>query len=144
LQIVTIKTINIIIKAKAPITINTIRAAGKEILLELLIIFIFAGVVQMLDYENVIDQLNLAYSEEKRYFLNLRKHYHHYLYFIIVSLTTVGYGDITPMSILSQFTMVVFIVFILAVIPNQTDELITLSNAQTIYERNEYISGSFS
>ena len=106
----------------------------------LLIIFIFAGVVQMLDYENVIDQLKLAYSEEKRYFLNLRKHYHHYLYFIIVSLTTVGYGDITPISILSQFTMVVFIVFILAVIPNQTDELITLSNAQTIYERNEYIS----
>ena len=50
----------------------------------LLIIFIFAGVVHMFDYENVIDQLKLAYLEENRYYLNHRKYYHHYLYFIIV------------------------------------------------------------
>ena len=36
--------------------------------------------------------------------------------------------------------MLVFVFFILAVIPSQTDELINLSNAQTIYERKEYIS----
>ena len=106
----------------------------------LLIIFTFAGVVQMFDLENVIDQLKIAYLPETHYYLNHRKQYHHYVYFIIVSLTTVGYGDITPISILAKFTMVVFVFFILAVIPSQTDELINLSNAQTIYERKEYIS----
>ena len=45
-----------------------------------------------------------------------------------------------PISVLSKFTMIFFVIFILAVIPNQTDELINLSNAQTIYERKEYIS----
>ena len=106
----------------------------------LLIIFIFAGVVHMFDYENVIDQLKLAYLEENRYYLNHRKYYHHYLYFIIVSLTTVGYGDITPISVMSQLTMLFFVFFILVIIPSQTDELINLSNAQTIYERKDYIS----
>ena len=106
----------------------------------LLIIFTFAGVVHMLDLENVDEQLKLAYLTEDKYYLNLRKEYHHYLYFIIVSLTTVGYGDITPISILSKLTMLVFVFFILAVIPNQTDELISLSNAETIYERKRYIS----
>ena len=106
----------------------------------LLIIFIFAGEVQIYDYDNVIEQLKLSYGEESRYYLNHRKYYHHYIYFIIVSLTTVGYGDIMPISVLSKFTMIFFVIFILAVIPNQTDELINLSNAQTIYERKEYIS----
>ena len=106
----------------------------------LLIIFIFAGEVQIYDYDDVIDQLKLSYLEESRYYLNHRKYYHHYIYFIIVSLTTVGYGDIMPISVLSKFTMVFFVIFILAVIPSQTDELISLSNAQTIYERKEYIS----
>ena len=106
----------------------------------LLIIFIFAGEVQIYDYDDVIDQLKLSYLEESRYYLNHRKYYHHYIYFIIVSLTTVGYGDIMPISVLSKFTMVFFVIIILAVIPSQTDELISLSNAQTIYERKEYIS----
>ena len=106
----------------------------------LLIIFIFAGEIQIYDYDNVIEQLKLSYDEESRYYLNHRKYYHHYIYFIIVSLTTVGYGDIMPISVLGKFTMIFFVIFILAVIPNQTDELINLSNAQTIYERKEYIS----
>ena len=106
----------------------------------LLIIFTFAGVVQMFDLEDVLEELKIAYLPETKYYLEHRKQYHHYLYFIIVSLTTVGYGDITPKSIMSQLTMLVFVFFILAVIPSQTDELINLSNAQTIYERKEYIS----
>ena len=106
----------------------------------LLIIFIFAGEVQIYDYDDVIDQLKLSYLEESRYYLNHRKYYHHYIYFIIVSLTTVGYGDIMPISVLSKFTMVFFVIFISVVIPSQTDELISLSNAQTIYERKEYMS----
>ena len=105
-----------------------------------LIIFTFAGVVQMFDLEDVLEELKIAYLPETKYYLEHRKEYHHYLYFIIVSLTTVGYGDITPKSFLSQLTMLVFVFFILAVIPSQTDELINLSNAQTIYERKVYIS----
>ena len=106
----------------------------------LLIILIFAGVIQMLDIENVIEQLKIEFKTENRLNLKLRQHFHHYLYFIIVSLTTVGYGEIKPMSILSQIMIIALVIVILLVIPDQTTELINLSNAQTIYERKEYIS----
>ena len=106
----------------------------------LLIILIFAGVIHMLDLENIEEKLKIEYNIEKRHNLELRQHFHHYLYFIIVSLTTVGYGEIRPVSFLSQFMIIALVVVIVIVIPNQTNELINLSNFQTIYERKEYIS----
>ena len=106
----------------------------------ILVILIFAGVIQMLDLEDVDEQLKTDFGTESRLYLKLRRSFHHYLYFIIVSLTTVGYGDIIPITIFSQIMILVLVVFILVVIPDQTTELINLSNAQTIYERKEYKS----
>ena len=106
----------------------------------LLIIFLFAGVIQMLDFENIEENLKIEFRVEERTNLLLRRYFHHYLYFIIVSLTTVGYGEITPMSILSQAMIIALVLVILLVVPDQTNELINLSNSQTIYERKDYIS----
>ena len=106
----------------------------------LLIIFLFAGVIHMLDFENIEENLKIEYRVEERTNLLLRRYFHHYLYFIIVSLTTVGYGEIIPMSILSQTMIIALVLVILLVVPDQTNELINLSNSQTIYERKDYIS----
>ena len=106
----------------------------------LLIIFLFAGVIQMLDFDNVEENLKIEFRVEERLNLLLRRHFHHYLYFIIVSLTTVGYGEITPKSILSQAMIIALVIVILLVVPDQTSELINLSNSQTIYERKDYNS----
>ena len=105
----------------------------------LLIILIFAGVVQMLDFENVDEQMKIEFGPG-RHNLLLRRYFHHYFYFIIVSLTTVGYGEIIPLSILSQMMIIFLVIVILVIIPDQTNDLINLSNAQTIYESKEYIS----
>ena len=106
----------------------------------LLIIFISAGIIQILDLENIEEKLKIEFRIEERNNLILRQYFHHYLYFIIVSLTTVGYGEIMPLSILSQVVVICLVVVILLVIPDQTNELINLSNSQTIYERKDYIS----
>ena len=106
----------------------------------LLIILIFAGVIHILDLENVEEQLKIQFGVEERQNLKLRQHFHHYLYFIIVSLTTVGYGEIMPISILSQLMIIALVVVIIVVVPDQTNELINLNNSQTIYERKNYIS----
>ena len=106
----------------------------------LMIIFLFAGVIQMLDLGIVEESLKIEFRVEERNNLILRQYFHHYLYFIIVSLTTVGYGEIMPKSILSQFMIIALVMVILVVVPDQTNELINLSNSQTIYERKDYIS----
>ena len=104
------------------------------------IVFIWAGIIQMFDLSIVDLQLKITFGTLERRNLLLRTHFHHYIYFIIVSLTTVGYGEIIPSSILGKFMIVILVIVILVVVPDQTSELINLSNAQTVYERKKYLS----
>ena len=104
------------------------------------IVFIWAGIIQMFDLSIVDLDLKITFETLARKNLLLRTQFHHYIYFIIVSLTTVGYGEIIPSSILGKVMIVILVIVILVVVPDQTSELINLSNAQTIYERKKYLS----
>ena len=104
------------------------------------IVLVWGGVIQQLDLGYVETNLKITFDTFSRRNLLLRRHFHHYIYFIVVSLTTVGYGEIVPQTFLAQWMIIFLAVVILAVIPDKTSELINLSNAQTIYERNKYIS----
>jgi voltage-gated potassium channel Kch len=94
----------------------------------------------MSDLGYVTRQLSITYESLARHNLSLRVQFHHYIYFSLVSLTTVGYGEIIPDTVLGKFMIVLMVVIILVVVPEQTNEIISLSNAQTIYERRNYIS----
>jgi hypothetical protein len=60
------------------------------------------------------------------------------LYFVIVTLITVGYGDINPTSQLSMFVACFIIVITCVIIPQQTNELLRLLNMQSEYQRLDY------
>ncbi len=105
-----------------------------------LIVCIWAGIIQMLDLSDVANSIPVTFDTLSRRILLLRKDFHHYIYFIIVSLTTVGYGEIIPLSVLGKVMIVFLVIVILVVVPDQTSELINLSNAQTVYERKKYLS----
>eukprot|EP00767_Chilomastix_cuspidata_P004210 gnl/Chilomastix_cuspidata/4344.p1 GENE.gnl/Chilomastix_cuspidata/4344~~gnl/Chilomastix_cuspidata/4344.p1 ORF type:complete len:984 (-),score=518.82 gnl/Chilomastix_cuspidata/4344:1416-4367(-) len=47
-------------------------------------------------------------------------------YFAWVTLSTVGYGDITPMSVLSQVTVILLILVVFIVVPLQTGRVVAL------------------
>ena len=48
------------------------------------------------------------------------------IYFVVVTLSTVGYGDVTPDSEEGRLIVIVFIVIVIILIPKQTNELIRL------------------
>ncbi|MCQ2815727.1 MAG: ion transporter [archaeon] len=58
----------------------------------LLIIFVWAGIMHMLDIGAVEEELKYTFDISGRNLLKLGKYYHHFLYVTIVSLTTVGFG----------------------------------------------------
>lgn len=65
-------------------------------------------------------------------------YYHSTVYFIVVTLATVGYGDIYPISEVGRACVVAFIILALVLLPEQTNELIRLIGTQSVYARNVY------
>jgi len=64
--------------------------------------------------------------------------YHDALYFIVVTLSTIGYGDIVPVTLPGKTVVIVLIVVTFMIIPKQTGDLIALINMRSIYSRAIY------
>ena len=64
------------------------------------------------------------------------------LYFVVVTLITVGYGDINPISTLGKIITVGILSVTLVLIPQQTSELMRLIRMQSKYRRKDYKKSS--
>ncbi len=63
---------------------------------------------------------------------------HRVLYFVVVTLSTAGYGDIIPKSGLAKACVMILLLLAVALIPNQTSELIRLMGMQSTFARESY------
>uniref|UniRef100_K3W5X5 Calcium-activated potassium channel BK alpha subunit domain-containing protein n=1 Tax=Globisporangium ultimum (strain ATCC 200006 / CBS 805.95 / DAOM BR144) TaxID=431595 RepID=K3W5X5_GLOUD len=84
------------------------------------LIFVAAGVFLILEesYYNSID------SELQ---------FHQAVYFVFVTISTVGYGDISPKNTASQLFVIIMIIVVVTVIPRQINRLVELSKLQHGY-----------
>jgi len=64
--------------------------------------------------------------------------YHVYMYFMAVTITTVGYGDIAPDSTLGQMVVVLMIFTGVALIPQMTTRLVETMSRQSVYARASF------
>eukprot|EP00003_Mantamonas_plastica_P027345 TRINITY_DN5846_c1_g1_i2.p1 TRINITY_DN5846_c1_g1~~TRINITY_DN5846_c1_g1_i2.p1 ORF type:complete len:731 (-),score=239.15 TRINITY_DN5846_c1_g1_i2:251-2443(-) len=99
----------------------------KLVLTIICVVFCATGIIQTVENLNGLQRLTFLDS----------------LYFLIVTVTTVGYGDITPESELGKTVTIVFICFFFVVVPRQTSELWQLSTTDTAF-RKPYSKGEAS
>ena len=101
-------------------------------------IFIISGLMQIVERSEIDKLMKIQTDELSILQLKLRKHFHHYIYYTIVSISTVGFGDISPYTILGKFIFIILVFMILIVIQHQINDLIVLVSAQSDYARNSY------
>jgi len=63
---------------------------------------------------------------------------HEMIYFVVVTLATVGYGDVVPESEGGRVAVILLILFTIVLIPMQTNDLIRLMGLQSYYARVIY------
>jgi hypothetical protein len=97
----------------------------------LLLIYITAGIIQVT--ENFLRE-KVDEADELSF--------HQCLYFVVVTLSTVGYGDITPMTPIGRVLVMLVILITIVLIPRQTNELLRLMGLQSVYARSFYKANS--
>lgn len=65
---------------------------------------------------------------------------HDSVYFVIVTLATVGYGDEIPMTEFGRVVVLIIIFLTIVLIPAQTNELLRLMSIRSRFRRTEYKS----
>lgn len=107
-----------------------------------MILLIFSGILQIVENEQVIYRINHSYNPFLIEMYKMRTQFHHYTYFCIITISTVGFGDITTITELGKAMVVLLIIITIALIPKQSNELIQLIGAQSEYERINYKSSN--
>ncbi|KAI8909098.1 hypothetical protein EDD86DRAFT_226803 [Gorgonomyces haynaldii] len=66
------------------------------------------------------------------------KNWHDSLYYIMVTFSTIGFGDLTPTSTISRMIVIVLIVMVVLYVPYQTGKIIDLYKSLNQYQRAKY------
>lgn len=102
------------------------RFLGKASLSGTILILFFAAVMQYLEAE-------------------LQPYYFHtWIYYMWVTMATVGYGEITPKTTCGRIAAMMMIGFGIISVPKMTNELIEMMKLQSVYARASYVPKSAS
>jgi hypothetical protein len=104
---------------------------SKLVLTIITIVFIFSGVFGVVE-STFGDPVRLANSKQgKLDFFNC-------VYFVLTTMSTVGFGDIVPVSAAGQLVYVILMFVTLVVVARQLDQLTSMLKSQSKYSRDSY------
>lgn len=66
------------------------------------------------------------------------KQFHDMLYYMLVTLGTIGFGDVTPKTTMARFTIIITLLIMVAVIPTLFQKLSTINALTSKYSRMSY------
>ena len=69
--------------------------------------------------------------------------FHVWMYWSIVTTSTVGYGDISPLSTVGRIACMIMISIGIVLVPKMTNDLIRIVESSSVYARAEYVGKAY-
>ena len=114
-------------------TNEQIRYLYKLALTLISIIFISSAIILELENDNTRRKI-----KERRYYDYKLYQFHDILYFEAVTLTTIGFGDITPKSDLGRLAVIITLAIVIAVLPALFSKISIVFSLNTKFSRIQY------
>ena len=108
------------------------------LILSIFIILFFSSIFRIVE----IGLVDLLIMDPNNRLFKLRNHtkFHDFLYFTVITISTVGYGDIYPISEGGRVLIICLIILAAYYIPKKTGEILSILEDTSIYSREIYKS----
>ena len=117
---------------------EVVKSVINVLILSIFIILLFSSIYRIVE----IDQINtlIIHPDMRLYKFNSQTQFHEFLYFTVITISTVGYGDIFPISEGGRILIICLIVLAAYYIPLKTGEILSILKDTSMYSREIYKS----
>ena len=115
---------------------EVIKCITNVIISTIFILLLFASLFRIIE----IDQINdfLLNPDTRLHKYETQTQFHQFLYFTVITFSTVGYGDIYPITEGGRILIIILIMLAAYFIPLKTGEILSILKETNVYSRESY------
>ena len=117
---------------------EVVKSVINVLILSVFIILLFSSIFRIVEIEQVNSLI--MHPDTRFYKFKPQTKFHEFLYFTVITISTVGYGDIYPISEGGRILIICLIILAAYYIPLKTGEILSILKDTSMYSREIYKS----
>ena len=117
---------------------EVVKSVINVLILSVFIILLFSSIFRIVEIEQVNSLI--IHPDTRFYKFKPQTKFHEFLYFTVITISTVGYGDIYPISEGGRILIICLIILAAYYIPLKTGEILSILKDTSMYSREIYKS----
>ena len=117
---------------------EVVKSIINVLILSVFIILLFSSIFRIVEIEEVNSLI--MHPDIRFYKFKPQTKFHEFLYFTVITISTVGYGDIYPISEGGRILIICLIILAAYYIPLKTGEILSILKDTSMYSREIYKS----
>ena len=119
---------------------EVVKCITNVIISTIFIIFLFSSLFRIAEMDQI--EYFIFNPDTRLHHFETQTKFHQFLYFTVITFSTVGYGDIYPLTEEGRVLIIFLIIIAAYYIPSKTGEMVSIFKTTSVYSRGLYKSNS--